>query len=265
VSAAFLLLAAFLFRPVLWAQGINEQAPSFSSDSIKNSANGSAASLTPNTIASIYGENLAYFTAEAQATLGAASLPNKLGGVQVIVGGLLASLYYASPEQINFVIPAGLLPGRTTVTVVRQATFARREITLVDAAPGLFVLPDGAIAATHADGSVITPESPALPGEIIVVYCTGLGRTDPRQLDGVIPRAAAWIQSLDRLRIILDDVDLGPASIYYAGITPGFPGLYQINLYIPQRVSKPMQELRVEIEGRSSQSALLLALAPNEP
>jgi uncharacterized protein (TIGR03437 family) len=265
VSAAFLLLAALLFRPALWAQEINEQAPSFSTDSIANSANGSAASLTPNTIASIYGHNLAYFTASAEATLGAAALPNKLGGVQVIVGGLLASLYYAAPEQINFVIPAGLLAGRTTVTVVRQATATRRDIALIDAAPALYVLADGRLAATHADGSVITPESPAQPGEIIVVYCTGLGRTEPRQLDGVIPRAAAWLQSIDRLRIMLDGVDQGRAGVYYAGITPGWPGLYQINLYIPRQVSNPLQELRVELGGQMSQSGLMLHIAPNEP
>ena len=79
-------------------------------------------------------------TATAEATLSASTLPNKLGGVQVIVGGLLASLYYASPDQVNFVIPAALLPGRTTVTLVRQATATRRDISLVSAAPALYVL-----------------------------------------------------------------------------------------------------------------------------
>jgi uncharacterized protein (TIGR03437 family) len=264
VSAAFLLLAALLFRSGLWAQESNDQAPSFSSDSIVNSGNGSPGSLSPNTIASVYGEKLSFDTATAPADLGAASLPNKLAGVQVVVGGLLASLYHVSPTQINFVIPANLLPGRVSITVTRQATSATAQVTLLDAAPALFVTADGSLAATHADGSLISAESPALPGEIIVIYGTGLGRTDPRQQDGVIPRAAAFIMPLDRLQIFLDGELLPGSSVYYAGITPGFPGLYQINLRIPEKISKAEQELRVAMSDQTSQTALLLRFAPND-
>ena len=93
----------------------------------------------------------------------------------------------------------------------------------------------------------------------------GHGRPDPRQLDGIIPRAAAPILLLDQLRIQLDQQVLSPASVLYAGITPGFPGLYQINLRLPATITKKQLELRAALGSQMSQSALVVETAPNEP
>jgi len=66
-------------------------------------------------------------------------------------------------------------------------------IQLLDAAPALFAS-EGQVAATHADGSLISAGAPARPGEIIVIYGAGLGQTDPSQIDGLIPRSALLAQ-----------------------------------------------------------------------
>jgi uncharacterized protein (TIGR03437 family) len=266
VAAALLLLAALVFRSGLWADDSTDQAPSFSSDSIVNSANGSSASLTPNVIASVFGQNLAYTTATVSlAEVGAGTLPTTLGDVQISVGNIFAPLLYVSPTQINFLVPANLQPGDTGVRIVRQGTAGQAQITLLDAAPALFLVDNGKLAAIHADGSLVTADSPARASEIIVVFGTGLGRTDPRQLDGIIPRAAAPILLLDQLRIQLDQQFLPATSVLYAGITPGFPGLYQINLRLPDIISKKQLELRAALGNQMSQSALLLETALSEP
>lgn len=262
MAAAFLLLAALLFRSGLWADDSKDQAPSFSSDSIVNSANGSSGSLTPNTLATVYGERLAFSTAEASLN-GVGALPLSLASVHILVGSIPAPLLYVSPTQINFLIPADLLPGKVNVIVTRQATSSQAQIALVDAAPALFLVEHATkLAAIHADGKLITADSPAQPGEIIVIFGAGLGRTDPRQIDGVIPRAAAPILLLDRLTILLDDQRLPPGSIYYAGITPGFSGLYQINLRLPGEFTRKEPELRVVMGEESSQRAIVLQVAP---
>ena len=263
MSAALLLLAALLFRPCLWADDSKDPGPSFTPDSIVNNANGSSSSLTPNVLATIYGEKLAFSTAAFPLDgISEAPVPRKLAGVQVIVGGIVAPLLYVSPTQINFLVPANLLPGPTSLIVERQGTSAQTEITLRDVAPALYLVQGGKLAAEHADGKLITAERPAAPGEIIVIFGTGLGRTNPRQADGVIPHAAAPIILMDRLRVLLDGQPLPARNIEYAGITPGYPGLYQINVRLPDVIGKMEPDFVAILDGQASQSAVALQVAP---
>src|SRR5258708_39759500 len=105
MAAALLLLAALLFRPCLWADDSKDQGPSFTPDSIVNNANRSPASLAPNTIATIYGTNLAFSTAGVTGET-AAPLPPRAVGRQGGVGGELAPPFYVSPTPRQFAGPA---------------------------------------------------------------------------------------------------------------------------------------------------------------
>jgi uncharacterized protein (TIGR03437 family) len=262
VSAAFLLLAVFLFRSGLWAQG-NGNPPTFPPGSVVNSANGSPTSLTPNVLASLYGTNLAFSTGSA-GDPGAGALPTLLAGVRVIVGGLFASLLYVSPTQVNFIMPPSLLAGQTNIYLLRDFIITPTlQITLLDAAPALFE-DNSSLAAEHADGSLISADAPARPGEVIVVYGTGLGRTDPIQIDGAVARSAAPIILFDQLQVLLDGQAVPVENILYAGITPGFAGLYQINLRLPVQIGAA-PELRIALGDQMSQGALRLQMAPAGP
>ena len=268
MSAALPPLAALVLQSCLWAQASKAPPPSFSSDSIVNSGNQSAASLAPNVIATIFGSNLAFSTAAVSyQDVVISEAPNTLAGVKVTVGGLPAPLYYVSPAQINFVIPSGLLPGVADLIVFREGLASPKvSINLLDTAPALFLAPGrGSLAATHADGGVISDDAPARAGEIIVVYGTGLGLTEPRQIDGEIPRSAARIARMDRLRVLLDGEALPAESVYYAGITPGYPGLYQINLRLPEQMIKQDPELLVALNDQVSQNELRLRVILTEP
>ena len=260
MSAAFLLLAVLLFRSCSWAQG-SGNPPAFLPDSIVNSANGSSASLTPNVLASLYGSNLALSTASASIeAVGDGSLPTVLAGVRVKVGSIFAPLLYVSPTQVNFIVPTSLSAGQTNILLTRGITDTpTMQITLLDAAPALFA-DDSRIAAEHADGSVISAAAPAHPSEVIIIYGTGLGRTDPPQSDGSVPRFAARIIRLDELQVLLDGQALPSQNIWYAGITPGSPGLYQINLLLPDQVGAA-PELRISMGDQISQSSLRLPVS----
>jgi uncharacterized protein (TIGR03437 family) len=262
VSAAFLLLAVFLFRPSLWAQG-NGNSPAFPPDSVVNSANGSPTSLTPNVLASLYGSNLASATGSAADT-GTGALPTLLAGVRVIVGGIFASLLYVSPTKVNFIMPASLLAGQTNIVLVRDFIVTpTAQITLLDAAPALFA-DNSTVAAQHADGSLISPDAPAHPGEVIVVYGTGLGRTDPTQIDGSVPRSLAPIILLNQLQVLLDGQPVPAENILYAGITPGSAGLYQINLRLPMDIGAT-PEVRIGVGDQMSQGSLRFQVATDGP
>lgn len=96
--------------------------------------------VTANSIAVGFGRGLATATQQATST----PLPTRLAGSTVRVkdsGGTerLAQLFYASPTQINYLMPAGTRTGAATVTVTSSDNTISTGTIQVDAvAPGLF-------------------------------------------------------------------------------------------------------------------------------
>jgi len=199
------LLAIFSCPGITQAQTIS---------SIVNSGSLTAESLAPGSIATIFGTNLASATASAAS---AATPPVQLAGASVTVGGTAAALFYVSPVQINFVIPATAGTGAQAVVVTSGSGVATSTVTLdVNAAPGLFSLTgtgtnDGAIiqALTGRVGA-FSVNSGAGPN-YLSLFLTGANLTAPAT------------------------VDVGGVSvtITFAGASPCCVGLQQINVTLP--------------------------------
>src|SRR6185295_608447 len=148
--------------------------------------------------------------------------------------------------QINFVIP-NVRGGDMSLYVTRQGMTGQHvTVTVHDAGPGLYQWSQGMIASTHADGSIITEEHPARPGETVVLYGTGLGHTDPDVIAGEISTTAAQITQLSEFHVSVAGTVLDGANVYYAGVTPGIPGLYQVNVKLPDHLP-PDPEIRIAI------------------
>ena len=81
-------------------------------------------------------------------------------------------------------------------------------IDIAAAAPALFVSGDFAIA-THADNSVITPEKPAAPGELIVLYAAGIGKAEHHAGNGELTVSLSTI--LGALRVTVGGEAIDPA------------------------------------------------------
>lgn len=256
------LIAWLLLGCLPAAHNAELAAPTYSIASIVNAASNVAGALAPNTIATIYGLNLSFSTrAVSTQDIRDGFLPTVLAGVRVLVGGLPANLYYVSPTQINFLIPSILLPGYVDLVVVRHGVAGPVvRIRLLETAPGFFQLDPETAIATHADGRVVTYEDPARPGETIVLYATGLGRTIPDQRPGVLAERAAQIERFDELDLYLDNVAVPRHHVFYAGITPGFAGLYQVNVTLPEDTpSNP--EIRLALGGLPSPPGIKLPVA----
>jgi uncharacterized protein (TIGR03437 family) len=236
---AVLLLCFVAARYCLGADApAPRETPNYSTASILNAADNQSDTLAPNTIGSIYGTNLAFSTAGLMAGDVQGVLPIWLGSMEttVFVGNEPAGLFYVSPIQINFLVPPILSPGPVIVHVVVDSTSGPEiAMTLAPAAPGLFQLDASNAVATQVDGSVLTPKSPAHPGDIVVLYATGLGATVllPPANYLQIPTVAASLVPGANLQILLDRVAVDSSAILYAGIAPGNAGLYQINLLLP--------------------------------
>lgn len=237
--------------------------PLYTQQSVVNGANFAPGPVAPNSIVTIFGTDLAWsdegLTSE---NTNAGWLPTSLADVRVYVANYVSPLIYVCPTQINFLIPGNLKPGPVTVRVMRQGvTGPEVTVTLVDAVPQFFQNSDGYVIAQHADYSPITPDHPAVGGEIIVVYATGLGRTQPNPAPGEIPIYPGLMARLTELRVSLAGVVLASDQIFYAGLTPGWAGLYQINLKLPLTLGLD-PELRAAVGDQAGPSGLKLATGP---
>ena len=258
-----LILAVLGAGPLLAASPV-EGAPFYTADSMVNSASAMAGSYAPNSFITIYGQNLAFVSRAINSSdIAAGALPTALGGtgVRVLINALPAYLWYVSPTQVVLLIPSWLTPGPATVQLdVNGVAGPEVQIMLNATAPGLFLYPDGTtVAAHHRDYSPITADAPAYDGELIVLYAGGLGRTSPETPSGQIPQVAAEIKDKSTFSVWLDGIPVDPSLIEYVGVTPGYGGLYQINLRLPPGVP-PHTEIRISTTDTISPGQRYLVL-----
>lgn len=238
------------------ASGQEPTTPAYSAESIVNWATGKAGPFAPNVIASIYGKYLAWSTeAVGPQHIHNNQLPTELAGVRVTAGITPLPLFYASPTQINFLIPASMVGGGLDLQVKRDATHGPVvRVPLQEVAPALCQAPDGAtVLAAHGDYTSVSAAKPGGPGEVVVIYASGLGLpkgTVPK--DGELASAgpqgleAITLKRLKDLRVLVAGAALDPSQILYAGLAPGFAGVYQINVRLPEAVADD-PELRIAI------------------
>ncbi len=241
-------------------------APIYTAASIVNAADNQSGQLSPYAIGTIYGTNLAYSTAAVTpGDLQDGALPTVLIGASdtsVLIDYSPAALYYVSPTQINFLVPPDLLPGPVTVYVdVDTLRGPLIQMTLAPAAPGLFQLDSQNAVATLPDGSVLTPNSPAKPGNIVILWATGLGPVVPPVEGFQLPTAAARLVAGADLSILLDGTPVDPGAIQYAGVAPGNAGLYQINLKLPLTTGNN-PKIQLQLDGASSIPGIHLPVGP---
>ena len=193
-----------------------------------SAANYRGGSLALDSIASAFGNDLAVRVEGAQ-TL---PLPTELAGTTVTINGVPAPLFFVSPTQINFAVPASLELGSATIVVSNAlGTFSLGQIQLTAAAPAIFTVDstgtgDAAAVAT-ADGInyQTAPFDVMVNGHssVLLLYGTGLrhaAAANPNDENGVAESVTITIGGQ-------------PARVWYVGAQPDFIGLDQINVEIP--------------------------------
>lgn len=208
-----------------------------------------AGALAPGMIVEVYGSGLASATANP----GVIPLLNTFNGTSIIVGPYQIPLYFLSDGQLDAQIAAELSPNQQYPILVN----ANGALTLpdtIDVVPvqlGIAAFPDGRIIAQHGvDSSYVDAAHPAKPGEVLVIYLSGMGPTNPSVKSG---DPAPGLEPLARVtlppKVTLDGQDVIPQ---FAGLTPGSVGLYQINFQVPVNAKSGDLNLVVTQNGVSS-------------
>ena len=207
--------------------------------------------LAPGGIGSLFGVELAGEVAQATAV----PLPTELAGVQVHFNGIPAPLFFVSPNQMNFQVPFETpLGGQVEVSVIRDGEASGPEVVEVTQyAPGIFANPATGepIVTRHPDGSLINAANPARPGDVLIIFATGVG-----DVSNPPPTGATALGSPLSVASVLPSVTVGAAQaqVFFAGLTPGFVGLAQINIQLPDSLpAGNTLEMVVDFAGSASQ------------
>jgi uncharacterized protein (TIGR03437 family) len=163
---------------------------------------------------------------------GAPPLPTQSNGTFVLVGGISAPLFYLSDGQLDAQIPNELTPTQQYAILVSSngALTLPDQIDVVRLQPGVSSFADGHIIAQHVDGTLIDAGHPAKPGEAIVTYLLAMGPTNPSVPSGA-PAPASPLAVVSAQPTVT--VDGQNADVLFAGLTPTYAGLYQINFRVP--------------------------------
>jgi uncharacterized protein (TIGR03437 family) len=221
--------------------------PGFSATAVVNAASyrpgpaGEPPGLTPGSLHSIFGSDLAVGTGAAQ-TL---PLPLALEGTVLRINGLAAPLLYVSPGQVNFQVPFELSGPAAEIVIGTPAGLSETVTVAVRAVdPGVFFdTSTGAAAVLNADNTLVS-EIPARRGEAIQIFATGLGAVEPAGRTGVAAAAVPRSLTLGSPRVTIGGEE---AAVSFSGLAPLFAGLYQINAAVPAGLAPGRHPLRVDI------------------
>jgi len=243
----------------LAADGVpRREAPRINVGGIVNAATSRPAPdnfVSPGAIVSIYGAGLSNETREAGAgDARGGFLPEILGGATVFFGPVAAPLYYVSPVQINAQVPAVLLPGEWEVKVRVNSLEGGEKVQVRAYSPGLFGV------ARHPDGTLVSRTSPARPGGIVLLFGSGFGTTRPPLHSGELaPEGPTWLDAPVEAKI--GEIALHAEAVLYAGLAPGFAGLYQFNLRVPAAAPEGDLEVLLKVGEEWTQPGVRIPVA----
>jgi uncharacterized protein (TIGR03437 family) len=224
---------------------------------VRGATNGAsfAAGLSPGSLASLFGVSLA---AGEQRLAGFTPLPTELQGVRVSVNGVAAPLVFISDQQVNFYVPAGL-SGNTAQVVVRTPDGESNsfETPLFLHQPGVFFDAGtnlGAILRNNfADKTNVTP---ATPDDFVQIFATGLGP--------VVPAGRGVFRTASEVTVRMGDRVLATEAVPFAGLAPGFTGLYQVNARVPADLAPGTYSVRLTVGGQDSNEVnMIVGPRPN--
>lgn len=235
--------------------------------------------VSPGSLVSVFGTELAQSTAHADSI----PISTKLANVEVTFNGVASPLLDVvagqASSQINAQLPWNVLPqGTTTGTVsivvtVNGVSSNSQAVQVGAPAPGIFTINNqGTGQASVLIGNTTTVAAPAgsIPGrqsrpvkkgEVIVVFATGAGPVDSAIANGVPPPSGQLVRTTATPGVLFGGVPADAGGVQFSGLAPGFVGLNQINVVVPQGApSGNTVSLQLEMGGVATTNQVTIAI-----
>jgi len=210
--------------------------------------------VAPGEIVTLFGDLIGPPSEYGPALDASGNLMTTIANTTVTFDGIPAPILYASPSQINVIVPY-TIPGAAVTNVQVEyldAASAGISVPIAPSAPSIFTVAGngaGQGAVLNQDNSVNGPENPAARGSVIQIFGTGEGMTVPAEVTGVINGGQAGIPVLP-VSVAIDGVN---ATVQYAGSAPyAVSGLFQVNAIVPQSITPGPAVPIVLTVGRAS-------------
>jgi uncharacterized protein (TIGR03437 family) len=226
---------------------------------VKNAASYTTGGVSPGENVWISGTGLGPATLVSGAPVNNV-FPTVVAATRVLFDGTAAPIIYASATQTSVMVPYGVA-GRTTTNIVVEYSGVQSttlNYNVVAAAPGLYTLNSqgtGPGAILNQDGVTVNGLStPEKRGNVIAIYMTGEGQTNPGGVDGVViaPVLSALKHPILPVTVTVGGVD---ATVQYAGSAPSLiSGVMQVNVTIPLTAPTGTQPVVVTVGTAKSQS-----------
>jgi uncharacterized protein (TIGR03437 family) len=120
-------------------------------------------------------------------------------------------------------------------------------VTVSAAAPGIFLIGNPPIGAiTNQNFNLVGPSNPLPRGQALVIFATGLG---------AVTQKGQLSQTNAPVSVLLNGTEL---SASFAGLAPGFIGLYQVNVTVPVSIPPGLGiPLTLNVGGQQSNTVLV--------
>jgi uncharacterized protein (TIGR03437 family) len=202
----------------------------------------------------------------ADSDLVAGRLPMQLGCVAVEVAGKRAPIFIMNGTQVSVQAPQIDVAGNVNVVVITNPgtpTEQRSDVSTVAAAalsPAFFLLDGKNIAARNGskNNGIVSIDGAASPGDIVVLYGTGFGPTNPALAPGEFATKETPITG--SAVVTVGGVTVPATDVQYAGASGAAPGLYQFNVKLPASLPDGDAAVKVTIGGFSTQDGAVLQI-----
>ncbi len=214
-------------------------------------------------LASIFGVAL------ADGALGNSSLPlpPQLGSTIVTVSGVQLPMLYVSENQVNVFIPYELAVNAPHQLIVQRgnAIAVPVPISIFDNQPAILATAGNGAGQGHvykinsAGAQILADASaPAKAGDVLVIYTVGLGPVNPPLKSGD-PAPLTFLEPITGTAAVT--IGGVPAVVQFAGLTPAYSGLYQVNVVVPGGVTAGNQvPVTVAVNGRAGAGNIFMAI-----
>jgi uncharacterized protein (TIGR03437 family) len=225
------------------AESINRVSMYFPQAIFQNAASYVTRGLTPGMLAYLY-RYAPVFAPGVQELASTLPLPTQLGDYQVTVNGTPVPLYQVTADRVSFQVPWNApSSGGADVELVKVSTgevLAAATFRMSTADPGFFTANAsgfGQLAAVNQDGTPNSPTNPAARGSIISLFGTGIGPIDSPPPNGAPASGLAPAPGTPRVSMANPGPGvLADSDIQYFGLVNWFPGVFQLNVRIPDSV-----------------------------